>query len=47
MQADAKAELQERISKARTLLGSDDVIERFLKWRIPSAAAVEDDEEYS
>ncbi len=47
MQADAKAELHERISKARTLLGSDDVIQRFLKWRMPSAAAVEDDDEDS
>jgi hypothetical protein len=45
MEPDARAELHERISRARMLLGSDDVIERFLKWRMPSAAVPEEEED--
>ena len=47
MDPGARAELESRIASARDLLGSADAIQRFLKWRPPSARPDpgEDDEE--
>ena len=44
LEPDAGAELHERIRVARAVLGTGDVVERFLRWRAPSASESEEDQ---
>ncbi|MBA2305830.1 MAG: hypothetical protein H0W08_24800 [Acidobacteria bacterium] len=44
LDGDERANLKARIQTARELAGGQDAVDRFLKWKLPSGSASEDED---